>query len=232
MRRSITIALCSLIAMGGCRNQADGELANESPGDAAAQVAPPANLDLPVDGDSPAEHTSPNNEAAELAGDDSHVANDHEDSSGEGGVLDGSLDNGDSAEDIVIDVSDGDPQINAAIARARATFPLFEARWKKIPADSVAVKIAVPTRGGGFEHIWFEPLVITKDTVTGICGNDPENVPGLLFGDRRTFKRSQVSDWMIVVGDTCYGGYTIQVLIKREPSAAPPWEFADLPTGN
>ncbi|MEM9660436.1 MAG: DUF2314 domain-containing protein [Planctomycetota bacterium] len=51
----------------------------------------------------------------------------------------------------------------------------------------------------------------------------------LNLGDTRTVARNDVTDWMIVVGNKCFGGYTIRVLAKRDPSAAPPLEFVDPP---
>ena len=66
--------------------------------------------------------------------------------------------------------------------------------------------------------------------ITGECANDPEKIPGLKLGDVRTVTRNDVSDWMIVVGNKCFGGYTIRVLAERDPDAAPPLEFVDPPT--
>lgn len=67
------------------------------------------------------------------------------------------------------------------------------------------------------------------DKIIGKCANDPVDVPGLGMGDIRKVTRADVSDWMIVVGNQCYGGYTIRVLAKRDPDAVPPLEFVDHP---
>ena len=118
--------------------------------------------------------------------------------------------------------------MNAAIETARQTFPQFLKSWKSMPSDGVSVKVGLPTSDDDIEHIWFEPITITDTDVIGICGNDPNKIPNLKLGDRRKFSRSEVSDWMILVGDKCYGGYTVRVLSQMEPENAPPFTFLDL----
>ncbi|MEM7478691.1 MAG: DUF2314 domain-containing protein [Planctomycetota bacterium] len=133
-----------------------------------------------------------------------------------------------NVDDPVVNVNADDKKMNEAMETARKTFPKFVANWETMECESQSVKIAVPTSGGGVEHIWFEPTKITATEVTGVCGNDPRNVPGLKLGDRKTYELSQVSDWMIMADGKCYGGYTIRVLIEMTPGEAPEMEFAEL----
>ena len=132
-----------------------------------------------------------------------------------------------SVSDPVVHVDESNAEMNKAMETARQTFDKFLDNWDKLPSDNVGVKFGLPTRDGGVEHIWFEPSEITDTEITGTCGNDPAKVAGLKYGDTRTFKRSELTDWMILVGDKCYGGYTIRVLVKMEPENAPPMTFAD-----
>lgn len=129
--------------------------------------------------------------------------------------------------DRVIHVDDDDAEMNKAIEMARETFSKFEQNWKRPANENVSVKFAVPTDDGEVEHIWFSPISITEDEITGACANLPERVTGLGLGEMRTLDRSTISDWMIINGGRCYGGYTIRVLAKREPGSAPDLEFAD-----
>ena len=129
--------------------------------------------------------------------------------------------------DPVVNVDDSNVEMNQAIDTARETFPQFVDNWKSMPADGVSVKFGMATRDGGVEHIWFEPIKITETEITGTCGNDPVNIAGLKLGDVRTFDRSELTDWMILVGAECYGGYTVRVLVKMEPENAPPLKFVD-----
>ncbi|WDQ18409.1 DUF2314 domain-containing protein [Rhodopirellula sp. P2] len=130
----------------------------------------------------------------------------------------------------VVNVEDDDSEMNAAIAKAQETLSFFENNWKTMGSDAYSLKFALPTSDGELEHIWFTPIKIEGDEITGECANDPENIPNLKLGDARTVTRSDITDWMIIVGQKCYGGYTIRVLSEREPDVAPPLEFVDPPT--
>jgi uncharacterized protein YegJ (DUF2314 family) len=129
----------------------------------------------------------------------------------------------------VINVEDDDPEMIAAIQTARNTFGFFESNWESMESDAYSVKFALPTHDGQLEHIWFTPTSVQGDQITGVCANDPEKIPGLKIGDTRTVTRDDLSDWMIVVGNKCFGGYTIRVLAERNPDAAPPLEYVDPP---
>lgn len=133
-----------------------------------------------------------------------------------------------ASSDPVVGVEDDDARMTAAMDKARETFPLFLKHWQSMPSDATSVKIAVPTADDSLEHIWFAPVSIADNKITATCGNDPANVPDLKYGDERTFELSDVSDWMIMSGKTCYGGYTVRVLSEMEPENAPPLEFAEL----
>ena len=129
--------------------------------------------------------------------------------------------------DSVVSIDASDAEMNAAMERARETFPQFLAKWESMPSDAVSVKVGLPTSDDSLEHIWFIPMKITDEEITGTCGNDAVRIPGLKYGDVRTFKCSEISDWMIMVGNQCYGGYTIRVMAKREPENTPPFDFLD-----
>ena len=131
------------------------------------------------------------------------------------------------SEDPVVSVDDSNVEMNKAIETARNTFAQFQKNWKTMPNDGASIKFGLPTKDGNVEHIWFEPIEITDETVKASCGNDPVNVDGLKLGDVRTFKRSEITDWMILSGARCYGAYTVRVLVKMDPENAPPLEFVD-----
>lgn len=129
--------------------------------------------------------------------------------------------------DPIVNIDDENKEMNKAIETARKTFPQFLKHWKTMRSDAVSVKVGLPTTNEGLEHIWFEPISITETQITGRCANNPNKIANLKLGDKRTFKISEVSDWMILVGDECYGGYTIRVLAKMQPENAPPIKFVD-----
>ena len=117
----------------------------------------------------------------------------------------------------VVDIESDAPDMLAAIKTAQKTMSFFEQNWRTMDNDGASLKFALPTPDGGREHIWFMPTKILSDKITGKCSNVPVGIPGLNIGDVRTVSRDDISDWMIVVGDKCYGGYTIRVMAEREP---------------
>jgi len=127
----------------------------------------------------------------------------------------------------VVHVASGDPKMEAAMLKGRSTLPFFEQSWKSKGHDLYSVKFSLPTSDGDREHIWFSPTKIEGDSFTGTCANDPIGIPDLKLGDIRTVDRSEVSDWMMLIGQKCWGGYTIRVLDERDPDAAPPLKFID-----
>lgn len=129
--------------------------------------------------------------------------------------------------DPIVGFESDDSEMVRAVSTARNTLEKFESKWKSMKYDDVGIKIAVPTVDDGVEHIWFTPVEISATEVTGICANSPVNVQGLQAGDTRTYPKSDVSDWVILVGEKCYGGYTMRVMSKRQPKMAPPYEYVD-----
>ena len=132
-----------------------------------------------------------------------------------------------SVRDPVVKVDETNVEMQDAIDTARKTFDQFVKNWKSMRNDGVSVKFGLPTWDDEIEHIWFNPSEITDTEITGTCGNEPAKVAGLKYGDVRRFDRSELTDWMILQGDKCYGGYTIRVLSKMEPDMAPPLKFID-----
>jgi len=127
--------------------------------------------------------------------------------------------------DPVVSVDESNEEWNQAVAKARATFGQFLENREKF--EKANVKFGVPASDGSREYIWFSPTEITDSEITGVCANAPAKVPGLKLGDTRKFKRSELTDWMIMDGSNCYGGYTIRVLVKMDPKNAPPMNFVD-----
>lgn len=127
----------------------------------------------------------------------------------------------------VINVEDDNAAMIAAIEQARATFPKFRENWQS-EWDGVSVKFGIPTTDNSLEHIWFEPVKIDGNSITARCANEPVNVPDLQLGDVRTLSVEDLSDWMIIDGSDCYGGYTIRVLSEMDPANAPAMNFKDL----
>lgn len=128
----------------------------------------------------------------------------------------------------VVGVEADNQAMNQAMATAQATLDDFFANYQSMPGAEASLKFGLETTNGDKEHIWFNPIAVNGDTITAQCANQPVDIPGLALGDVRELNRSQVSDWLILVGNTCYGGYTMRVMAELYPEQTPPFEFADL----
>ena len=130
--------------------------------------------------------------------------------------------------DVVVSVSSEDVEMNGAIERAKREFNFFADNWKTTKNCRYSLKFELPNSVGGYEYIWFNPIEISGEIITAQCANAPDKVDGLKVGDVRQLNIKQLSDWMIVDGGKCYGGYTIRVLTKRRPNDKRPFEFVDI----
>jgi uncharacterized protein YegJ (DUF2314 family) len=123
----------------------------------------------------------------------------------------------------ITNVSSQNEAVNAAIAKAKSTLPVFFARnASPQPGDSgFAVKIRYVTdaANGSGEHIWAGDVVHNGDTVTATIANEPRDIPNLAKGQRVTVPVSQLTDWMYIRDDKYHGAYTVRALVPFMPRA-------------
>jgi uncharacterized protein YegJ (DUF2314 family) len=127
----------------------------------------------------------------------------------------------------VTNVASQNEAVNAAIAKAKSTLPVFFARNAKPRAgdSGFAVKIRYGTgKGDGSgEHIWAGDVVHNGDMVTATIANEPQEIPNLAKGQRVTVPVSQLTDWMYIRDDKYHGAYTVRALVpfmRPEQAAA------------
>jgi len=128
-----------------------------------------------------------------------------------------------SAEDRspVVDVRTADVEMNAAIARARATLPKFWASYEapKPTEAQHSLKVRFPTRNGA-EHIWMDEVKrLPNGAYSGLFANEPRDLPGKRAGDKVEFAEADISDWMFMRNGKIVGGETIKPLLKSMPKA-------------
>jgi uncharacterized protein YegJ (DUF2314 family) len=112
-------------------------------------------------------------------------------------------------------VANDDEAMNAAIATAQETLPLFiDAMQTSTDAEAhFAIKVEYPYGSGDdAEHIWVSDLTYDGNRFKGTIGNDPVYVSGLAYGDRVDVQLEEISDWMIIQEGRMLGGYTIHVI--------------------
>ena len=115
-------------------------------------------------------------------------------------------------EPTVVIYPPGDESMPKAIADARATVATFIEELPALEANPTAyysVKAPIETEGD-VEHIWLNPVVYEDGKFTGNLANEPLSSE-LYYGQVYTLPADEVSDWMAIVDDELFGGYTIYV---------------------
>jgi len=117
--------------------------------------------------------------------------------------------------DRVIGVAKDDPEMNKAMADARAHLPYF---WHvmteaKNGEEEFSVKVRI-TDGKNTEYFWCTDLKIEKKVVTGEIGNDPELVKTVKGGERIPIKEPDIVDWLYMKEGKMIGNYTSRPLMK------------------
>lgn len=109
-----------------------------------------------------------------------------------------------------------DAEMEAAIKKARATYPSFLAKARKPREDAIyLVKIGLRTPDGSNEHIWVDELSFEGDRVFGKLANEPVNLPGRKLGSRVEVRLNILTDWVIMTEKEREGGFTIDVIERR-----------------
>jgi uncharacterized protein YegJ (DUF2314 family) len=123
----------------------------------------------------------------------------------------------DQAKDQVVMVEGADAEMNAAIAEARRTLPVFWRKFDEGKAEAYSLKVGLPAAHGGLEHIWVDGIVRKGDVITAHISDDPRDLPNLTNGSEITVDPARISDWGYIVDGRRYGCFTTRVLIKRLP---------------
>jgi len=122
----------------------------------------------------------------------------------------------------VIDVRTSDPEMNAAIALARAALPKFWASYAA-PKESEtghSLKVRFPYGSNNGEHIWMaEVKKIGDNSYSGRFANAPVHLRGKRAGDLAEFREADISDWMFLRNGKIVGGETIRPMLKRMSKA-------------
>lgn len=113
--------------------------------------------------------------------------------------------------------SSDDPALRAASDGARATFGYFwrELSWeyrRVVPALQNAIVKAAFTDADATEHMWLGDIGFDGLNVTGTLVNDPLELSTVAAGDPVAVALDDVEDWMLMAGDTAYGGFTVHAI--------------------
>ncbi|ROZ61469.1 YegJ family protein [Ramlibacter sp. WS9] len=125
--------------------------------------------------------------------------------------------------DELVFMSDNDPAMRQAFARARATFDEFLSKAKE-PAPGTlhyAVKVGI-REGEDTEYFWVGDF--TQDSsgmFSGRIDNEPRLVKKVKAGQRYTFPKGHIVDWTYVDRNQrrMVGNFTMCALLTKEPQA-------------
>ncbi len=121
-----------------------------------------------------------------------------------------------SSSDTAIPVPGSDKEMNAAIAKARASIDEF---WRQHAnpdpgVTGLALKVRI-SDGLHVEHFWLIDITRSDTTLSGIINNEAMSVTNVREGERYTFKDADISDWMYLRSGKIVGNETVRVLIKH-----------------
>lgn len=121
--------------------------------------------------------------------------------------------------DDVIAVESDDPEMEAAIAKARETLPEFwsalEARREGESGFSLKVRMEYE---GDVEHIWVGEIERRDGKIMGTIDNDPDALKNVKLGDRIEIKEADISDWTYLRNGKIVGNETLRPLLKHMPA--------------
>ena len=123
-----------------------------------------------------------------------------------------------AARDELFMIPQNDPDMAAAMRKARASFPEFLA-LSQSPRPSMrnfAVKVGVRA-GDGHEFFWIRPFERKGQGFSRQLNNTPRSVKNLKLGDTITFAEKEIVDWTYIDDGKMKGNYTACVLLKQEP---------------
>jgi uncharacterized protein YegJ (DUF2314 family) len=115
-----------------------------------------------------------------------------------------------------IGVPEGDTEMTAAIAVARAGLPQF---WKTFAnpgrgEEGFALKVAISDKGET-EFFWLVDVERKDDLILGTINNEPDVVTNVRLGQRYSFTEDKISDWMFMRSGKMVGNETMRPLLKR-----------------
>lgn len=106
----------------------------------------------------------------------------------------------------------GDGEMQAAIARARASTGELLRRLEQPPTSQTFLAIKVRLEDGRrAEHVWLDSVRYEGRRLYGLLNHDPKIVESARRGDLVQVTPGAITDWMAIDGGRLCGGYTVRV---------------------
>lgn len=123
-------------------------------------------------------------------------------------------------DDNMTEVPTGDPAMEAAFAKARASLDGFLKLEKNPPPNLSTFSVKVGIEQDGYkEFFWLSDLDETAGGYSAIIDNQPARVDRVRLGQRYEFARSEIVDWTYRDDErkTTHGNFTGCALLSHEP---------------
>jgi uncharacterized protein YegJ (DUF2314 family) len=119
------------------------------------------------------------------------------------------------ADDPVVQVPASDPEMNAAIAKARQQLPHFWSTFSRPTKgeSDFCIKVKIEDKGA-VEYFWCADIERSGDKITAIVNNDPEIVKCVKLGQRIAITEHDIADWLYMRDQKMVGNYTLRPLMK------------------
>jgi uncharacterized protein YegJ (DUF2314 family) len=123
-----------------------------------------------------------------------------------------------ASRDGIVNVAKTDPDMAAAMRRARASLPEFLALADapRPGMSGFSVKVGVH-EGDRTEFFWIFPFARAEGKFSGTLNNQPRIVRNVQFGQSIGFAESDIVDWLYQDGDKMKGSFTTCAILKHEP---------------
>jgi len=120
-------------------------------------------------------------------------------------------------QDQIAEVSSNDPDMDAAVRKAKTTLPEFIAliRAPRRTMTNYAVKVRISDQNGN-EFFWVGRPREKNGHFIGRINNVPRLVKNVQQDQLISFKQSDILDWLYVENDRMVGNFTACALLKKE----------------
>ncbi len=125
-----------------------------------------------------------------------------------------------SSRDQVISVDEHDPEMVAAIAKAKNKLPEFWKVYEKRDngESGFALKVII-TDSNGTELFWVTDIERRNGKITGKINNDPNTVKNVKLGQAIQVPESDIADWLYMREGKMVGNETVRPLLTKMPAA-------------
>ena len=124
--------------------------------------------------------------------------------------------------DELVFMGDKEPAMQRAFSQARASLDDFLRKAKNPAAGTTSYGLKVGVREGtSVEYFWLVDFIQSQDGFVGTISNEPRMVKTVRYGQRYTFAREHIVDWVYVDRNQrrMMGNFTACALLTKEPAS-------------